>query len=227
MAILTGKGMANAKDDANVRSSKSTDNTEEMIEPQTQEQTADFMMPSASMIPAMPSPAILPSGDGLRRLQSLIYDLQRYSKDSAASMRIDKANIHPFCLGPPYLSLTLANTLLDQILSHHTTVRQYLGNILEGKGYFVCTSHTLAPELAKIFGIQDTFVNQSSFTDFYARFCAAARFCGEEVALAPSETTTIAARSKNSKSTGPDVRKGKKRPKKTGKEDDSNTAGHR
>jgi len=209
--------MANAKVDGNVRSTKSTDTMEEITDPETKEQTVDFMMPSSSIIPAMPLPPALQSGEGLRRLQSLIYDLQRYSKDSAASARIDKANIHPFCLGPPYLSLTLADTLLDQKMRHHTTVREYLGDLLEGKGYFVCTSHTLAPELAKIFGIQDTFVNESSFKEFYARFCGAARFCGEEVALAPSETTTMAARSENSKSTGPDVRKGKKGPKRTGK----------
>jgi hypothetical protein len=192
-----------------------TDDLNPTIESQSQEQALSSMLSSVN-ITAAPAAEALHTADSLKRLQSLIYDLLRYSKDSAASKRIERASIHPFCLGPPYLSLNDGNDFLDQIYSaadNTTTIREYLGGFLEGKGYFVCTSHTLAPALVSVFGIHEGFMNESCFKEFYARFCAAARFCGEEVALAPSETSATAVGGKDSKATG----QGKKGSRKTGK----------
>jgi hypothetical protein len=194
-----------------------TDDLKPEIESQSQEQALASMLSSVNITPTPAVEALQPcTADSHRRLQSLIYDLQRYSKDSAASNRIERASIHPFCLGPPYLSLNDANNFLDQIYSaadNTTTIREYLGRLLEGKGYFVCTSHTLAPALVSVFGIQEDFMNESCFKEFYARFCAAARFCGEEVALAPSESAVKAVGGKDSKDTG----QGKKGSRKLGK----------
>ena len=204
-----------------------TDDLNSEIESQSQEQALASMLSSVNITPTPAAEALQTyTADSLRRLQSLIYDLQRYSKDSAASNRIERASIHPFCLGPPYLSLNDANNFLDHVYSaadnNTTTIREYLGGLLEGKGYFVCTSHTLAPALVSVFGIQEDFMNESCFKEFYARFCAAARFCGEDVALAPSETAATAVGGKDGKDSG----QGKKGSRKTGRKVDGNRNGN-
>jgi hypothetical protein len=122
------------------------------------------------------------------RLECLVHDLRSFSKDSAASTRVERANIHPFCLGPPYMPLEMGNMLLDLTLSNDLSVKEYLGSLVEGKGYHICTSHTLAPAIAEVFGLQDDFNNGSFFKKYYKQFCCAARKCGDEVAL-PTENT--------------------------------------
>ena len=120
------------------------------------------------------------------RLECLVHDLRRFSKDSGAMSRVEKANIYPFCIGPPYLSLAASEALLNLTLSNNSTVREYLGGMAGGKGYHICTSHTLAPALATIFNLDDDFDVKSSFKEYHSRFSSAARFCGNEAAL---ETT--------------------------------------
>ena len=208
--------MTESRTRATSEPSADTDELNSTIESQSQEQALASMLSSVNITPA-PAAETSQTADSLRRLKSLIYDLQRYSKDSAASNRVERASIHPFCLGPPYLSLNDADNFLDQTYSaadnNTTTIREYLGALLEGKGYFVCTSHTLAPALVSVFGIQEDFMNESCFKEFYARFCAAARFCGEEVALAPSESAVKAVGGKDGKDSG----QGKKGSRKNGK----------
>jgi hypothetical protein len=121
--------------------------------------------------------------DVRRRLECLVHDLRRFSKDSGATSRIEKANIYPFCIGPPYLSLAASEALLNLTLSNNSTVREYLGGIAARKGYHFCTSHTLAPALATIFNLDDEVDIKSSFKEYHSRFSSAARFCGNEAAL--------------------------------------------
>ena len=117
------------------------------------------------------------------RLECLVYDLRRFSKDSGAMSRVEKANIYPFCIGPPYLSLAASEALMNLTLSNNSTVREYLASMMRGKGYHICTSHTLAPALATIFNLGDDFDVKSSFKEYHSRFSSAARFCGNEAAL--------------------------------------------
>lgn len=153
-----------------------------------------------------PSEAALLTQDDKLRLQCLIQDLRRFKSDTAAEFRVQKASIYPFCLGPPYFPLTKADTLLEMTLSNHSkvkedtvkvgTVREYLANLVQGKGYEVCTSHTLAPAFLRIFGVDEGFEIRGCFKEFYGRFCGAARKCGDgEAAL----TTTSKEPEKSSK----------------------------
>jgi hypothetical protein len=120
--------------------------------------------------------------DDLRRIQCLIYDFRCFSKNSAAENRILQANIHPFGFGPPYMTLENADALLEMKGLDDLTLRQYLTEIIDRKGYHICTSHTLAPALATFFGIETDFKNDSGFTKYYSRFSAAALVSGADVA---------------------------------------------
>ena len=120
------------------------------------------------------------------RLECLVHDLRQFKSDSKAMSRVDKANIYPFCFGPPYLSPTMGDTLLDMKLSNGYTVRQYLGRMALGKGYELCASHTLAPALVAIFHIDLGFDEKQSFKDYYLQFCASVRNSGNEAPCAQS-----------------------------------------
>jgi hypothetical protein len=152
----------------------------EMIETTEHDET-NSSLPSLNL----PDPTIV-TFDIKCRLECLVYDLRRFSKDSGAMSRVEKANIYPFCIGPPYISLAASEVLLNLTLSNNLIVREYLGGLAGGKGYHICTSHTLAPALAMIFNLSDDFDVKSSFKEYHSRFSSAARFCENEAAL---ETT--------------------------------------
>ena len=122
--------------------------------------------------------AALVTFDVKSRLECLVHDLRRFKSDSKAMSRVEKANMYPFCFGPPYLSPTMGETLLDLKLSNGYTVRQYLGRMALRKGYELCASHTVAPALVAIFHIDVGFDEKQSFKDYYSQFCAAARNLG-------------------------------------------------
>jgi hypothetical protein len=84
------------------------------------------------------------------RLECLVYDLQRFKSDPGVMSRVEKANLYPFCFGPPYLSQAAGEALLNLTLSNNSTVQECLSGIAGGKGYYVCTSHTLAPALVHL-----------------------------------------------------------------------------
>jgi hypothetical protein len=134
------------------------------------------------------------------RLGCLVHDLQRFKSDSGAMSRVEKANLYPFCFGPPYLSPATGEALLDLILSNKSAVRVYLGGMAGEKGYHICTSHTLAPALAKIFNLGDDFDVKSSFKQYYSRFCSAARYCGDGPALEELTNSDTSAESEKKKS---------------------------
>ena len=115
------------------------------------------------------------------RLECLVHDLRRFKSDSGAMSRVEQANMHPFCFGPPYLSPSAGETLLNLALSDNSSVREYLGGMAGGKGYHICTSHTLAPALVHIFELADDFDTKSSFKQYYSRFCSSARYCRDMV----------------------------------------------
>jgi len=117
------------------------------------------------------------------RLECLVHDLRRFKSDSAAMSRVEQANMHPFCFGPPYFSPSAGETLLNLALSDKSSVREYLGGMAGGKGYEMCTSHTLAPALVQIFNLGEDFDVKSSFKQYYPRFCSTARYCRDGVDL--------------------------------------------
>jgi hypothetical protein len=130
--------------------------------------------------------AALVTFDLKSRLECLVHDLRRFKNDSKAMSRVEKANMYPFCFGPPYFSTAMGETLLDLKLSNGYTVRQDLGRIALGKGHELCTSHTLAPALIAMFQIDLGFDEKRSFKDYYSQFCASARNSGNEVPRAQS-----------------------------------------
>jgi hypothetical protein len=141
------------------------------------------------------------------RLECLVHDLRQFKSDPRAMSQVEKANLYPFCFGPPYLSPATGEALLNLILSNNSTLREYLGGMAGRKGYHICTSHTLAPALTEIFNLDEDFEAKSSFKRYYSRFSAAARSCGDGAVLGdltnsdtPVETLKKSKKSKKQRS---------------------------
>ena len=125
-----------------------------------------------------------------RRLECLIYDFRRFDKDSEAKKRVERAGIHPFSLGPPYMPVEMGQELLNST-TDGITLQEFLGDLVQRKGYQLCTSHTLGPAMMTFFKIETDFENDAEFRFYYYCFISAAQRCKEGVFVS-SEMLAVA-----------------------------------
>ena len=79
---------------------------------------------------------------------------------------------------PVEMGQEFLNTTTDGV-----TLQEHLGELVQRKGYHLCTSHTLAPALINFFKIETDFENDIQFRFYYLRFISAAQSCDEDVVV--------------------------------------------
>jgi len=148
------------------------------------------------------SSSVVEMADQLR-LECLVRDMVRFKEDPAAQSRVELVSILPFCLGPPYFTQEKAESLLDTVgNSDGVSLRKYLGEIVEGKGYFLCTAHTLAPAIIEFFKLPKDFEEEGKFKRYYPKFCAAVARAGEGEYVADADVYMDTVSQKNTQPEG-------------------------